>query len=36
MGKLVEFFFRHEDIMAWVVFSIIGLGIFAGVTTFVK
>jgi hypothetical protein len=35
MDKLVEIFFRHEDVMAWVVFSLIGLGIFAGVTTLV-
>jgi hypothetical protein len=36
MDKLVEIFFRHEDIMAWVVFSLIGLGIFAGVTAFAQ
>lgn len=36
MGKLVEFFFRHEDVMAWIVFSLIGLAVFAGVTAFAQ
>ena len=36
MDKLVEIFFRHEDIMAWVVFSLIGVGVFAGITAFVS